>query len=142
MSENQSVTGRCACGAVRFTLTGPLRPVIACHCAECRRMSGHYAAATSVRRDGLAIDDTGALRWWASSHGHRRGFCGTCGALLFWDRDGAAGMSIFAGSLDAPTGLALKGHIYTAEKGDYYRIDDALPQAPGRDPDLTTAIEP
>src|SRR5262245_23873659 len=29
-------TGSCLCGAVRFDITGPLRPVIACHCTQCR----------------------------------------------------------------------------------------------------------
>ncbi|MEM8803579.1 MAG: GFA family protein, partial [Pseudomonadota bacterium] len=40
--------------------------------------------------------------------------------------------------LDAPTGLAVAGHIFCADKGDYYEINDAVPQADGYDPDLTT----
>ena len=46
-------------------------------------------------------------------------------------------MAIFAGSLDKPTGLKMAGHIFCADKGDYYEIDDALPQSPGRNPNLT-----
>ena len=133
-------TGGCACGGVRYAVSGPLRPVIACHCAECRRMSGHYAAATACRREELAIEGEESLRWWSSSPGHRRGFCAGCGSMLFWEREGTPGVSIFAGTLDLPTGLRLAGHIYTGEKGDYYEIADGLPQAPGRDPRLTTLI--
>ncbi|HUF56516.1 MAG TPA: GFA family protein [Thermohalobaculum sp.] len=133
-------TGGCACGAVRYRVAGPLRPVIACHCTECRRMSGHYAAATACRRECLRLEAAASLRWWSSSADHRRGFCAECGSLLFWEREGTAGTSIFAGTLDQPTGLTLAGHIYTAEKGDYYEIADGLPQAERRDPTLTTQM--
>ena len=42
-------TGGCLCGAVRYRVAGPLRDVVACHCAQCRRSSGHFAAATAAR---------------------------------------------------------------------------------------------
>ena len=47
-------------------------------------------------------------------------------------------LSIHAGTLDAAPELAMAGHIYCADKGAYYEITDPLPQAPGRDPELTT----
>ncbi|WP_095590505.1 GFA family protein [Actibacterium ureilyticum] len=130
-------TGGCLCGAVRYRVDGPLRPVIACHCTQCRKTSGHHVAATSVARDRIEID--GALRWYASSDGARRGFCPNCGSNLFWDGPGSH-LSIFAGTLDAPTGLTLKGHIFCADKGDYYEIADGLPQSAGDDPELTTQV--
>lgn len=133
-------TGGCACGKVRYRVHGPLRPAVACHCETCRRTGGHYLAATACLREHLTIEGETSLKWWTSTPSHRRGFCGECGSTLFWDRDGTPGMSIFAGSLDQPTGLKLVGHIYTAEKGDYYPIEDGLPQAPDRDPALTTAF--
>lgn len=125
-----SATGGCACGAVRYRAEGPLRPVIACHCETCRRTSGHHVAATACALEALAVE--GQVTWWTSTPGHRRGFCPACGSSLFWQREGAPGISIMAGSLDRPTGLALAGHIFIAEKGDYYGIDDGLPQVPGR----------
>jgi len=128
-------TGSCLCGAVRYTVTGPMRPVVACHCTQCRKSSGHFVAASSAPRDAVAI--TGEVTWYRSSVHARRGFCGTCGSSLFWDGAGA-NLSIHAGTLDGPTGLTLAGHIYCADKGDYYEIDDGLPQAAVRDPGLTT----
>jgi len=130
-------TGGCLCGAVRYRVTGPLRPVVACHCRQCRRTSGHHVAATSALRGDIAV--TGEVTWFASSPEARRGFCGTCGSNLFWEREGGARLSIFAGSLDDPTGLRLKGHIFVGDKGDYYDIADGLPQAVAADPELTTA---
>ncbi len=129
--------GGCLCGAVRFVVDGPLRPVVACHCVQCRKTSGHYVAATSALRDGVRIE--GEVRWFQSSDTARRGFCPVCGSSLFWDGPGSH-LSIHAGALEAPTGLRLAGHIYCADKGDYYDITDDLPQAAQSDARLTTQV--
>ena len=130
-------TGRCLCGAVRYTVSGPLRPVIACHCKQCQRTSGFHVAATSAQREKVTIE--GDVTWYRSSDAAKRGFCGSCGSNLFWDGPGQ-NLSIFAGTLDAPTGLKLAGHIYCADKGDYYEITDDLPKAAFRNPELTTQV--
>ena len=131
-------SGRCLCGAVRYETDAALRPVVACHCSQCRLSSGFHVAATSAPRDAVRIE--GAVTWFASSSEARRGFCGTCGSNLFWDGGGAS-LSIMAGTLDAPTGLAMAGHIFVGDKPDWYAIADGLPQAEGRDPTLTTRVE-
>ena len=116
-------SGRCLCGAVSYTVAAPLRDVIACHCEQCRRTSGHHVAASSAPSDALAIEDpTGALTWYRSSDFARRGFCGVCGSNLFWNRIGGTDTSIMVGSLNEPTGLTLIRHIYCAFKGDYYTL--------------------
>lgn len=130
-------TGSCLCGAVHFTTNGPLRLVIACHCTQCRKTSGHHVAATSVAREALSIN--GAITWFASSATARRGFCGTCGTNLFWDGPGV-NMSIFAGTFDGDPGLRLAAHIFCDDKGSYYELNDDLPKAGGYDPDLTTQV--
>lgn len=130
-------TGACLCGAVTYRVTGALRPVIACHCSQCRKTSGHFVAATSAPRQSVAVK--GEVRWYRSSETAQRGFCPVCGSSLFWEGPGTH-LSIHAGTLDAPTGLALKGHIFCADKGDYYEIADGTPQADRDDPDLTTQV--
>ena len=131
------MTGGCLCGAVTYTVTGPLRPVVACHCVQCRKTSGHHVAATSAPRETIGI--AGDLTWYTSSDTARRAFCGTCGSNLFWD-GGGANLSIFAGTLDGDTNLKTAGHIFVADKGDYYDIVDGRPQAAQDDPDLTTRV--
>lgn len=132
-----SVSGGCLCGNVTYQVSGPLRPVIACHCRQCRKTSGHHVAATSAARDDVAI--SGEVTWFASSQEARRGFCGVCGSNLFWDGPGV-NLSIFAGTLDGDTGLELAGHIFCADKGDYYSLTDGLPYADQDDPNLTTQV--
>ncbi|RVV97273.1 GFA family protein [Mesobaculum littorinae] len=133
-----STTGGCLCSEVSYRVRGPLRPVVACHCDQCRRTSGHYAAATSAPRDAVEIE--GDVTWYQSSDTARRGFCPICGSTLFWDGPGPH-LAIFAGTLDQPTGLKLAGHIFCASKGDYYEIADGTPQAAGADPDLTVQVK-
>ena len=132
------VRGSCLCGAVAFEMEPPLRPVIACHCTQCRKTSGHYWATTSVPLEQFRLVADGGLRWFRSSEGAERGFCSLCGASLFWRPDGEARIAVAAGALDAPTGLAVAEHIFVADKGDYYAIADGLPQDPGWGTDAET----
>lgn len=127
------LTGSCLCGAVRFELTGRPRPPVACHCSQCRRTSGHYGVFTAVPLGDFRLTETAGLKWFRSSEVAERGFCGECGASLFWKPGGRGYVAVAAGSLDKPTGLALSGHIFTADKGDYYALDDGLPAYPGGD---------
>jgi hypothetical protein len=123
--------GGCLCGAVRYEVRGTLRQVVACHCTQCRRMTGHFLAATAARDGELTVTRDAGLKWFSASPAARRGFCGQCGSTLFWRGTGRDYTAIAAGSLDLPTGLALVQHIYTADKGDYYQIADGLPQSEG-----------
>ena len=132
MSAIGTASGRCLCGAVRFEVRGPLRDVLLCHCAECRRWSGHVFAATSAQKSDLVLLESDALRWVVSPESEseaRRGFCAECGSSLFWDAPARDTISIAAGSLDEPTGLKAIGHVYVSQAADYYAVpDDGLPR--------------
>jgi hypothetical protein len=127
-------TGRCLCGAVRFTATGRLRGVIYCHCSQCRRQSGHFYAATSVPDAALAIEGGDNVTWFRASAEARRGFCRTCGSALFWKHDDRAETSLLAGAFDDSDGLAGELHIFVGDKGSYYTIDDGLTRHEGPAP--------
>jgi len=122
--------GGCACGEVRFRTGGELRPVVACHCSQCRRAFTNYGAFTAVERSALAVDNEAAVSWFDSSPGVRRGFCRHCGSALFWDRASNDYVSIAAGAFDQPSGLQLARHVYVADKADFYDIGDGLEQFP------------
>jgi len=121
-------TGGCLCGAVRYEVRGPLRPIVMCHCTQCRRMTGHVLASTAARHADLRLLAEGGLGWYASSAGARRGFCSRCGSTLFWQGAGRDYLSIAAGTLDDSSGLQVACHIFTADKGGYYEITDPAPQ--------------
>ena len=125
MSEHQ---GRCACGAVDYTVHGALRPVVNCHCDRCRRVTGHFMAATSAARTDTDIADAqGRLTWWTAAPGVQYGFCSVCGSTLFWRVDAHPDhLSIAAGTLDVPTGLTTESAWWVDSASDYHRLDHDL----------------
>ncbi len=117
-------TGSCLCGAVRYEVTGALKQVVSCHCTMCRKQTGHFLSCTSAWTDEFTLTSEDGLNWYRSSADSRRGFCAKCGSVLFFSTDGSDRISITAGTLDGPTGLDTAAHIFTADKGDYYALDD------------------
>lgn len=116
-------TGACLCAGVKYRIDGPLRQIVACHCIQCRRTSGHFVAATQCRSSDLTITAI-TLTWFKSSETSERGFCGRCGSNLFWRRYGSEFTSVWAGTIDGDTGLIMASQIHTESKGDYYALPD------------------
>jgi hypothetical protein len=129
--EQARASGSCLCGRVRYTVRGPLRDIVLCHCGQCRRVHGHLGAYSSAAGADIDLEGADAIVWFASSERGRRGFCGTCGSSLFFQSSGQARLAIAAGSLDQPSGLKVMGHEYVGSKADYVRIDDDLPACAG-----------
>ncbi len=121
---NTMKTGSCLCGGVTYELTEPLRDSVACHCGQCRKISGHYWSATQVPDDRLHITKDATLQWYQSSPKARRGFCNTCGASLFWQMQGEGSTSIGSGTIDGDTGVKTTRHIFVGDKGDYYPVEE------------------
>ena len=96
----------------------------------CRKQTGHYLAFTAAWLEDFRLMQQDGLRWYRSSADSRRGFCGKCGSVLFFATDGDEKISIAAGSLDGPTGLHTAAHIFVADKGDYYSLDENVAQHP------------
>ena len=136
---NTMRTGSCLCGAVRFRTRGVLRGVIYCHCSQCRKQSGHFVAATNSKDADIVIEGADRLSWYGASDVAKRGFCDTCGSLLFWKHKDLDSISIMAGSFDTPSDLAGESHIFVGDKGDYYEICDGLPQFERSTPSVAVA---
>ncbi len=130
-AKRPQAKGGCLCSAVTYEVFGPMRQVINCHCGQCRRTHGHFAGYSNVRRDDFVLTEERGLKWYESSDVARRGFCGECGGSLFYDRRIGDTISIAAGTLNEPSGLKTVAHIFMADKGDYYEIDDGLKTYPG-----------
>lgn len=121
----------CLCGAVRIDVTGELKPPDACHCVACRKWSGHFGVGTDVPRDACTIHGEEHITWYRSSERVRRGFCSICGCSLLFDpidRDKHDWIGVSMGAFDDPTDTHVAIHVFVAEKGDYYAIDDGAPQ--------------
>lgn len=135
-----NASGQCLCGSVRYVVRGPLRDAIVCHCVDCRRWHGTSPAMVAALR--TTVDITGdALTWFESPGKPRRGFCGRCGASMFWDAAERPSITIAAGTLAESATVRIKAHIFLAHRPDYEPQPDAgLPcYQYGAPPDAATA---
>ena len=114
---------------MRYEVRGELRPVVVCHCGRCRRTHGDAAGYTSAPRSALVLLSAETLRWFEAD-ARRRGFCARCGGSLFWQADGEEAVSITAGTLDQPTGLATVAHIHVDSAGDYEVLPEGIDRFP------------
>ena len=121
-------TGSCACGGVAYQVENGFDELVACHCGQCRKMSGHYYAAARTLRTNFTLTRQETLRWYQSSDVAERGFCHKCGSVLFYRLLEGKNISVSAGSIDEPVGIQISKHIFVADKGDYYTIADNLPK--------------
>ena len=120
------IKGSCLCGDIRFTTAAKPQNASMCHCSQCRKQSGGIWASAQVRDEELAI--TGPVSWFEATPHAKRGSCSRCGSFLFWKGAGEDTTSFALGAVDGNTGLSVEKHIFTASKGDYYRIADGVPQ--------------
>lgn len=110
---------------MRYSVSGPLRPVIDCHCERCRRFTGHYLAATSAAVVDVEILDPEERLGWFGVPGAEYGFCRECGGSLFWRAESSPeDLSICAGTLEAPTGLTTTDALWVSHASDYFTRPD------------------
>ncbi len=115
-----NLEGSCPCGEVRFTISGPVRDVIVCHCEACRAAAEEPWQASAVRRDHLHVEDEASLRWEpaaVSTHGASRALCRSCSGYVLWDAPGRETVSFSANALGADgADLAVAAHIWVPEE--------------------------
>jgi hypothetical protein len=120
--SDQTLTGSCFCGSVRFSIPASSVGVIACHCHDCQKMHGNYNVMLGSPRGDLVFEADSTLIWFDSSEKAKRGFCRTCGSRLFKDNLGAPLMMVSAGAINEPTGKSIIKNLWEASKGDWYAL--------------------
>ena len=128
MSNNSKKIVSCLCGKVKFMVKGNLRHVLNCHCSQCMKTHGNFAAYTSTLEDNLKFISKKTLKWYRSSQKAKRGFCNKCGASIFFKFINSDTISISAGLFKNPTGLKEKMNIFVKNKLDYYKLNSTLPK--------------
>ena len=76
--------GSCLCGRVKFEITGALTPPSNCHCSMCRKQQGAaFRSRARVRADDFRwVQGEGLVKFFESTTGTFRGFCGECGSPI------------------------------------------------------------
>ena len=119
---------KCLCGGVKIKIKNKLRHIINCHCSQCMKTHGNYAAYTSCPEDNVTFISKKTLKWYKSSKIAKRGFCSKCGASMFYKRLKSKNISIAAGMFNNPTKLKTYSNIFTKDKMDFYQLDKSLPR--------------
>lgn len=128
MDTSDPRCGGCLCGEVRYRVDIDLRPVLQCHCENCRRHTGNFMASTGSPDEHLTITDTGDNLTWYDLGYARYGFCVGCGSTMFWRAQERPGYTVIAaGTLDSGEGLALDGVWFAAEAHPYHRVPTDVP---------------
>ena len=118
----------CLCEGVKIKVKGKLRHVINCHCSQCMKTHGNYAAYTACLEDDIIFINKKTLKWFKSSNIAKRGFCSICGASIFYKILKSDSISIAAGMFRNPTKLKTHSNIFTKRKLDYYKLDSRIPK--------------
>ena len=126
MSSGNNKIISCLCGGIQLKTKGPLRHVSNCHCRQCMKTHGNYAAYTNVLAKDIKFIKKRTLKWFKSSKKARRGFCNKCGASIFFKFLGSDDISIAAGMFQNPTKLKTTKNIFVKGKLDYYQLDNKL----------------
>lgn len=125
--------GQCLCGAVKFEVEWPSKWVAHCHCSLCRRAHGAgYVTWVGMAAERCRIDDgDGQLRWYASSPGAERGFCGRCGSpMLFRSQRWPGELHIARAHFSDAVDRAPQAHAFWNDHVDWALPDpgDGLPR--------------
>ena len=126
-----SLTGGCACGAVRYELSASPLIVHACHCRDCQRLTGS-AFVINLWIEKEFVEANVAPKSFRLAGGSRRHhdvfFCDACGTYL-WSRYQAAGNALFvrAGTLDDPRAVRPDVHIFTRSKLPWVEVPKGVP---------------
>ncbi len=138
--------GGCACGAVRYRMTGGPMFVHCCHCRWCQRETGAAFALNAIIEAGRVVLLTGEPEVvptpTQSGRGQMIARCPDCRVALWSNYAGDAVRFVRVGTLDDPDRLPPDIHIYTASKqpwvvippgapavAEYYRARDCWPAA-------------
>lgn len=136
-------SGGCACGAIRYSVSGAPRYMGNCHCRDCQQATGGaYLPAVGVR-DGEFALEKGAPTWFdrTADRGHtvRRAFCPDCGSPMFVKNTINPDFTvIYAGSLNDPSWYTpgLDIFVKSAQPWNPMHPDvpkiDAMPAGPGQ----------
>lgn len=127
MNAQESWTGRCLCGHIRFVAAGPPLHVSLCHCEDCRRSSGApFQGWVFFPRGNFSLKQ-GELRRHVYE-GRERSFCPDCGSpVTFTDQALPDLMEVALGSMDEAAMLKPDDYNWMADHLPWLALDPSLP---------------
>jgi hypothetical protein len=115
-----TMTGACACGALRWRAQGEPLTQGLCHCRSCQRITGSGHIGWMTFPEG-AVTVTGAMRATRHTGGSGRDAtrfsCPICNSTVYGTAEVIPGLiNLYAGSLDDPSRFKPTIAIFVAER--------------------------
>lgn len=132
-TPNPSLSGGCACGAIRYEATAEPVMMLHCHCRDCQRASGGPFSSFVIVPAGAFKLLKGIPRFHASPSEAggmtHRGFCAECGSPVVVKPDAVPQfVAIRTASLDDPGWFKPQVDVWTCDAHAWDRMDPALPK--------------
>jgi hypothetical protein len=131
-----SVTGKCLCGEISYSIDNPPALTGVCHCKNCQRQAGSaFSTLAGVPLDELHISGEPKLYTdpdTDSGKTVKRFFCGNCGSPIYSAVQSSADMVYLkTGTLDDNTAFEPQFHVWCETKQNWVDIPDGVPAMPG-----------
>jgi hypothetical protein len=129
---SKAFTGGCACGAIKYEVSGEPVVMSDCQCRECQRDSGTgHQSHLTFNGAGVKLHGV-AAHWRMVGEGgtiKERGFCPTCGSPVYMTFPEMPDLFIICpASLDDPGRYKPQMVIWTASAHAWDHLDPALPK--------------
>ena len=128
----QPLTGGCHCGTIRYEINAPVTGVVACHCSNCRRISGAGSSHNAIIPSSAMTFTSGTPKRYtdlkaASGNTLYRFFCADCGSSIYSQREKMPEMRVLkVGTLDDASGLKMAMNIWTDNALPWMHLDPAV----------------
>ena len=130
---SEAYTGGCACGAIRYEISGEPLAMNDCQCRDCQRKSGtgHGSYLTFPSKERVKLEGS-ATHWNItadSGNVKTRAFCPTCGSPVYLTFAAAPALfTVHAASLDDPSRYKPRAVTYRVSGHAWDKVDPALQQ--------------
>ena len=128
MKNNQSLTGGCVCGQVKYQITDKPLFTQACHCKDCKILTGSsYVVNSSVLENTLIVEGEVSSTELKAGSGayYKTYFCTKCGTYVYADYDSAVGrLTVRTKTLDNSEKFTPQVHIFTKDKDPWLNLSE------------------
>lgn len=134
--SDESRSGGCGCGALRYRVQGEPIFVNNCHCRQCQVQTGSTSVVNAyfeTERLTLTSGETARNLFKAGSGGdHQVIRCARCGTAIWshYPRLGELGLGLRVGTLDEPSAYRPDAIIFTEEAMDWVTLPAGIPHFP------------
>ena len=128
MKNNEKLKGRCICGQVKYHITEKPLFTQACHCKDCKVLTGSsYVVNSSVLENTLIVEGEVSSTELKAGSGasYKTYFCTKCGNYVYADYDSAVGrLTVRTKTLDNSEKFPPQVHIFTKDKDPWLNLSE------------------